>query len=186
MSADRSASILPLLAILAFIAGWLAVQGFREAPIDETVDAVERPRYHLEGARWRRYDASGALVFEATAGGIDYFDDESMTLTAIDLVTRGARGSWRLEAPHGSVPAGEKRVLLGPDVDVHGEPQRRPDIDIDTPTLWVNWEARTLSTDDPVTATTPGRQLKAGGMRADWAAERVEFLGQVEASYAAP
>ena len=49
---------------------------------------------------------------------------------------------------------------------------------------WADWDARSLSTDDPIVAQSPGREISAIGMRADWVGERVEFLSQVESRYA--
>ena len=186
MSAERSALTLPMLGLMAMVAGWLAFQGFRKPASSDTPEAIERPRYHIEGAQWRRYDDTGALVFEATAAGIDYFDDASMELNDIALVTHSAerRGSWQLTANRGSVPPGEERIELKPEVRIDGEPHERPAIEIGTPTLWVDWARRTLSTDDPIVASSPGRTHSAIGMRADWTGERVEFLRQVESRYA--
>lgn len=180
MLTERSSLTLPALGLLALVAGWLVFEGFREPAPGETVAEVDRPRYHLEGSHWRRFDDTGAALFEATVATIDYFDDESMDLSGIAFATRGGQGSWQLVAPRGSVAAGEKRLLLKPQVDVRGEPLRQPQTDIQTKTLWVDWATRTLTTGDPVVATAPGRRLEAVGMRADWAGERVEFLNDVK------
>ncbi len=168
------------LTLLALVAGALAYQGFREPASFETLAEAGRPRYHLEGAHWRRYGDTGEPVFEATADSIDYFDDASMELSGIDLVTRGARGGWQLNAARGRVAAGERRLLLEPQVDIHGDPKQQPGTEIHTPTLWVDWSRRTLSTTDAVVALAPGRSLEAVGMRADWSGQRVDFLQRVE------
>lgn len=180
MLTNRSVLTFPALGLLALVAGWLVFEGFREPAPEETVAEADRPRYHVEGSHWRRYDDTGAAIFEATVASIDYFDDESMELSGIAFATRGERGSWELLAPRGSVAAGETRLLLRPQVDVRGEPVHQSRTDIQTSTLWVDWAARTLATDDPVVASAPGRRLEAVGMRADWAGERVEFLDDVK------
>lgn len=185
---ERRALTLPMIGLLAMLAGWLAFQGFRKPIALETADTVERPRYHIEGAQWRRYDDAGSLVFEAQATGIDYFDDASMEMTGIVLLTHGEEtgGSWQLTASRGSVPAGEKRIELKPEVRIDGQPHRQPSIEIGTPTLWVDWVGRTLEAPGPIVARSPGREVRAIGMRADWSGRRAEFLQQVESSYAAP
>ncbi|MFA5939102.1 MAG: LPS export ABC transporter periplasmic protein LptC [Sinimarinibacterium sp.] len=186
MTLDRNALNLPFLGLLALVAGWLAFQGFREPAATEVAATVERPRYHIEGAYWRRYGETGELSFEAHATDIDYFDDASMELSGIEMSTYGAAqsGSWQLTADRGSVPPAQKRIELKPEVKIDGQPHDRPSISIVTPTLWADWEARRLSTDDPIVAQSPGRRISAIGMRADWIAERVEFLSQVESRYA--
>lgn len=182
MMSERRALTLPMLGLLAMLAGWLTFEAFRPPTSSEVAESIERPRYHIEGAQWHRYDDTGAEVFEARASGIDYFDDASMELTGIELVTRnpGRSGSWQLTADRGSVPAGQKRIELKPAVRIDGEPFAQPAIEIATPTLWADWGERTLSTADPVVARSPGRTLSAIGLRADWNAQRVEFLRQVE------
>ncbi|MFC4252370.1 LPS export ABC transporter periplasmic protein LptC [Sinimarinibacterium flocculans] len=179
-SSDRGNLWLPLLGALALLAGWLAFKGF-QAPTDLREELVEqRPRYHLEDARWRRYDDTGAPIFVLAAANIDYFDDASMQLDSVRFDTYAEAGRWQLEADRGHVPAGETRLKLQPLVDVHGV--RAPDgsIDLQTPSLWVDWTERTLKTDDPVEArTAAGSTLEATGMRGDWTGRHVEFLDAV-------
>ena len=100
MTLDRDTLALPILGLLALAAGWLAFQGFREPATTEPAGAVERPRYHIEGAQWRRYAETGELSFEAHATGVDYFDDASMELSGIVMSTydAGHRGNWQLTA----------------------------------------------------------------------------------------
>lgn len=182
---DHSAITFPALACIAAIAAWLTLQGFRGPRDSAPADEIERPRYHLEGTLWRRFDETGAPVFEITANSIDYFDDESMQLIGIGATTLDRSGGhWQLSADHGAVAAGEKRLLLRPAVEVRGQPAQQPPLLIQTPELWVDWQSRILSTPEAIVATAPGRRLDAVGMRADWASELVEFLAQVEVRHA--
>ncbi len=176
---DRQAVVFPALAALAAVAAWLTIAGFRE-PATETADlSEERPRYHIEGARWQRYDDSGAPLFELTARDVDYFDDASMELTDIDLRTLGA-SRWTLTAARGSVAAGQEVLKLHPEVDLQGRSREQRPVTMQTPSLFVNWNVRTLDTDDSVVARSLGQTLDAVGMHADWAAERVSFKSQVK------
>mgnify|MGYP006143201999 CR=1 FL=1 len=188
MRPDRDALTLPLLGLLALGAGWLAFQAFRAPISPEAAETVERPRYHIDGAHWQRYGKTGELSFEAHATGIDYFDDASMELSGIEMKTysAGQQGSWQLAAERGSVPSEQKRMQLKPEVKIDGHPQGQQAISIVTPTLWADWEARSLSTSDPIVAQSPGRRVSAVGLRADWIGERVEFLSKVESRYAPP
>lgn len=177
---ERDNLLLPTLAVLALLAGWLALKGF-QGPGEAADEAAElRPRYHLEEARWRRYDETGAPVFALAASNIDYFDDASMQLASIRFDTHAEDGSWQLEADRGTVPAGQTRLRLEPLVDVRGT-REQGRINILTTMLWVDWEQRTLSTDQPVEArTAAGSRLQAVGMRGDWTGRRVEFLDAVQ------
>jgi LPS export ABC transporter protein LptC len=175
---DRQAVVFPVLAVLAVIAAWLTIAGFRE-PASEAADlTAERPRYHIEGARWQRYDERGTPLFELTARDVDYFDDASMEMTDIDLKTLGA-SHWTLSAARGSVAAGQEILKLHPQVDLQGQSREQRPLAMQTPSLFVNWNARTLDTDDSVIARSLGQTLDAVGMHADWAAEKVSFKSQV-------
>ncbi|SFF61333.1 LPS export ABC transporter protein LptC [Fontimonas thermophila] len=184
MARPRITLTLPALGLLGLIAGWIVFEDLG-APVPEPMtDAVERPRYRLEGAHWRRYDAHGAPVLEATVESIDYFDDTSMELTGIELMTRGNTGGWQLRAPLGSVPASASRMLLHPQVEITGAPAKQPALRIQTDSLWADWQARTLSTTDPVSATAPDRTIEAVGLQADWDARRLRFLHAIKAHHA--
>jgi LPS export ABC transporter protein LptC len=182
---DRGNLVLPLLAALALLAGWLAFKGF-QTPAEVGEQTIElRPRYHLEEARWRRFDDSGAPVFVLAASNIDYFDDASMQLAGVRFDTHAEEGSWQLDADRGVVPAGETRLKLEPLVEVRGAREVGGRIELQTPSLWVDWEARTLSTDETVEArTAAGSSLQAVGMRGDWTGRRIEFLNAVQVRHA--
>ncbi|MES0875155.1 LPS export ABC transporter periplasmic protein LptC [Sinimarinibacterium thermocellulolyticum] len=177
---DRGNLLLPTLAALALVAGWLALRGF-QTPIEPPTEIAQaRPRYHLQDAHWQRFDESGAPLFVLAAADLDYFDDASMQLAGVRLDTYADEGNWRLEADRGMVPAGETRLRLEPLVELRGAREHSGRIALKTPTLWVDWRARTLSTDQPVEASTAaGSTLKARGLRGDWAGRHVEFLDAV-------
>lgn len=179
-SSDRGNLVLPTLAACAALAGWLAFKGF-QSPVDAGGELAElRPRYHLEDARWRRFDQNGAPVFVLAAANMDYFDDTSMQLAGVRFDTYGEEGNWQLAADRGSVAAGETRLTLEPLVELTGARERDGRIDLQTPTLWVDWNARTLGTDATIEArTAAGSTLQATGMRGDWTGRRVEFLDAV-------
>lgn len=181
----RNAILLPALGLLLALSVWMTLRGFQPRDIAEPDAEAERPRYHLEGADWVRYDETGAAVFEIGANTVDYFDDASMQLQTVSVRhLGGGKGAWLLTADRGSVPAGQRRLLLEPQVTVDGQPPRQDDVTLRTPQLWVDFDARTLSSPDAVRADAPGRSLDAIGMRADWTGERVEFLDQVEVHHA--
>lgn len=177
----RSPLLYPLLGLLAVLTGWLAFEGFRDPGDVPTGFDEQRPRYHIEVADWVRYDETGAPVFAVGAGSIDYFDDTSMLLSEVELSTQAADdGPWRLDASRGVVPPGERRLRLEPLVNVRGRTRDDLPVQIRTPSLWVDWAGRTLSTADAIDARAGASTLQAVGMRADWDGERVEFLSDVQ------
>ena len=102
MGLDRQSFVLPALALLAVAAAWMTIAGFR-APVGEiSEESAERPRYHIEGARWLRHDAQGLPLFELTARDVDYFDGASMEMTGIEMFTEGRDGEWTLTATRGN------------------------------------------------------------------------------------
>lgn len=180
MGLDRQSFVLPALALLAVAAAWMTIAGFR-TPVSETTDAsAERPRYHIEGARWLRHDAKGLPLFELTARDVDYFDGASMEMTDIEVLTDGRDGEWTLTATRGSVAAGQNVLTLHPDVELNGQTREQRPLEMQTPSLSLDWVARTLDTNDSVIAHSLGQTLDAVGMHADWAAQRVSFKSQVK------
>ncbi len=178
--ASRSPLLYPVLSLLAALAAWLAFEGFRDPGESAAAFEEQRPRYHIESADWTRYDPSGTPTFIVGASSIDYFDDASMMLNDITLDTRAGDGRWQLGASRGTVPGGERRLRLEPQVDVQGSTSDGTPVQIRTPTLWVDWVERTLSTADAVAARAGASSLDAVGMHTDWSGQRVEFLSDVQ------
>lgn len=180
MGLDRQSFVLPALVLLAVAAAWMTIAGFR-TPAGEAAEAsAERPRYHIEGARWQRHDAQGLPLFELTARDVDYFDGASMEMTDIEVLTDGHDGEWTLTAARGTVPAGKNVLTLHPDVELNGRTREQRPLMLQTPSLALDWVARTLDTNESVVARSLGQTLDAVGMHADWAAQRVAFKSQVQ------
>lgn len=199
-----STFVVPALALLLGTVLWL---GQRSEPTPSPAATVEpgaeRPRYQLDGAQWLRHTQTGQPMFEVRARRVDYFDDGAMQMMTVEvdqLATDGSPdGHWALSAPRGSVAAGEHRLQLYPQVEIQGQFPRSGDsgmrtdkrkgsnepLRIQTPQLWVDWRARTLDSDQPVTAVAPGRRLQAVGLHADWTGRRVAFLHDVQVTHAA-
>lgn len=197
-----STYLVPALLLLLGAVVWLgqrsepALPAGAQTPADE-----ERPRYQLDGAQWLRHTEAGQPLFEVRARRVDYFDDGAMQLMTVEVDHLAAgespAGHWTLNAPRGSVDAGEHRLRLYPQVEIHGQVEdagqdtgrRAATADpllIQTTALWVDWQARTLDSDQPVTAQAPGRRLQAVGLHADWSGRRVAFLDDVQVTHAAP
>lgn len=176
---------LPILLALGVLLGtWRGAAPPRpEAP--EAVGAL--PRYTLKEAHWTRFDESGKPAFEATAGNIDYFSDESARLKTIELRALGGKASpWRISAPEGYAPPREQRVNLhGPVTAVAQWPEgeKGEPLNFEASQLWVDQRKQELYTDTPVRLSGPNRNAEAGGLRADWTGKKLELLGDVRMKY---
>ncbi|QHS11131.1 LPS export ABC transporter periplasmic protein LptC [Sinimarinibacterium sp. NLF-5-8] len=170
---------------LAGLAAYVSFDSFTPAPqTASSASAVERPRYRLEGATWQRFDEDGTALFTARARSIDYFDDASMQLLAVDVQTHAPQGQWQLQAERGRVPAHQTRIRLEPQAQISGRSARLASLTMQTPALWMDWQTRQIFTDEPIRARAPGWALDARGLRADWSAQKVEFLHDVDVRHA--
>lgn len=174
-------ALLVLLAVLAL----LSLRGGKAPPV-ETSLAPQQPRYVLRGAEWRRYDPSGQPQFEGRAANIDYFDDDSARMNEFEVTVLAAGGApWKASAPQGYAPPDSRhRIQLLGGVEGEGRwPDGEP-LRFRTPQIWVDSEAETIETSEPVellsaTRTATGVGLKVNGMK-----QRVSLLRNVEMRYA--
>lgn len=151
-------------------------------------DSGERvPAYIANQAVWVRYGSDGNPLVRVHAERIDYYDDRSATLTTVVMDRLGGtKGHWHLEAPTGTVPAGEQRMLLQPEVAIRGEPRADLPTTIDGRDVWVDWDKRTISSDQPVRGNAPNRAIAASSWQTDFDAAQLQMKGNVEVHYDAP
>lgn len=180
--------LLPLFLLLAGTA--LIVQLSLRRETRSTVDAVAVPRtpiYTAERTSWTRFNAEGQPELRATAQRIDYYDDRAMQLAEVQLDRLGgAQGRWQLNAAQGEVPAGESRMRLSPAVDARGTVQDGTPLQVAAREVWVDWRRREIRSDAPVTATAPGRVLRADAWQTDFSATNTRLQGKVEVHYDVP
>ncbi|HEX4895256.1 MAG TPA: LPS export ABC transporter periplasmic protein LptC [Solimonas sp.] len=178
--------LLPVLFV--GLAVWLALNDRLPEPVALAgADGTEQPRYRMEGVQWTRYGADGLPRFQAQAERADYYDDEALRLSGVGLDRLGGRqGAWTLRAPQGRVPAGETRMRLGPAVQIEGRDRRGAPVTIAARQVWVDWEARTIRSQEPVQLRSPGTEVDAVGLEADWSGQRLRLLNRVEMRHVAP
>lgn len=158
----------------------------RLEPVEVPVaDDTLRPRYVLSGAKWTRYDAQGQQRFSVQADLIEYFDDESATLTEIDArLPGGDESRWTLLSPGGRVPAGERLILLTGPVTGRGLNDDGEPLDFETPELWLDPEQQTFRTEAGVHLRSPGFSGTAKGLLGNWQQQSFQLLGNVRMDYA--
>lgn len=186
---SRLRTLLPFL-LLIIAAAYIVMHSMRrDADLASNAPtASERePLYVADQATWTHYGVDGTPKVRAQADRIDYYDDRSITMTTVVLDRLGsAQGHWHLEAPSGSVPPDAQRMLLQPDVDIRGEAGRDLPTTIAARDVWVDWDKRTISSDQPVRGAAPNRTVSAKGWQTDFDATQIQMKGQVEVQYDAP
>lgn len=161
----------------------------RDKQLASTVPTTggKEPSYIADDATWVRYGTDGNPMVRAQAKRIDYFEDRSAVLTTVVLDRLGGtQGHWHLEAPKGTVPPNAQRMLLQPDVAINGETSNQLPTTIAARDVWVDWDKRTISSDQPVRGNAPNRAVSAKGWQTDFDASGIQMKGNVEVQYDAP
>lgn len=180
---------LPFIALIAAAAVIVAQSMKRDAQLAAPAAAsTERvPTYIADQATWIRYGADGQPQVRAQAERIDYYDDRSVTLSTVSLDRLGGpQGHWHVTAPQGTVPPNAQRMRLGPDVVLTGEPRASLPTTIKARDVWVDWQKKTIASDQPVQGAAPGRAVAARGWQTDFDASKLQMQGNVEVQYDAP
>lgn len=156
-------------------------------PANGSSAGAATPVYVAERATWIRFGTDGLPQLQAEAQRIDYFADRSMQLDTVTLDRLGGdQGAWHLEAPRGEVPAGSSKMRLSPDVAVKGTSKTQLPVQIAASEVWVDWEKREISSEQPVSLQAPGRNLSADQWQTDFNGSRSQLRGHVEVEYDAP
>lgn len=174
----------PLLLVLLAALAILSLRGGKTTPV-QSAQAPQQPRYVLRGAEWRRYDGAGQAQFEGHAENIDYFDDDSARLSQFDVVVLAARGApWKASAPQGYAPPDSRhRLQLSGGVKGEGRwPDGEP-LTFRTPEVWVDSEAETLETTEPVELNSATRAATGTGLKINGKKQKLALLHDVELRY---
>lgn len=170
--------------LLLIVCSWLWWTGVSPAPSDLAEGTrVAQPRYRIEGLRMIRTDDTGTPALELRAATAEYFDDASAKLTTVEV--RGLTGEaapWRLTAPNGSVPPGEKRLKLLTPVSGTGRWPDGEDFTLAAHDTWVDSDARQVSSTQPININGLTRTATAQGFSAPFDASRLQ-LNSVEMRY---
>jgi LPS export ABC transporter protein LptC len=174
-----------VLVPVALVAAALAFtwRGFQEPAQAPAAPAAEPPRYAIAGAEWLRLGRDGQPEFRARAATLDYFADDSVTLSEVQLDALGGyRSPWHVEAPRGNAPPRERRLRLTGGVRATGA-LANENVSLVTQRLWVDLLRRELHTDAPVELRSDFRSATARGLRTDFDGEHVRLLNDVRVDY---
>lgn len=179
--------LIAVAAVLAIGAALLMLRGLQSGTADTHSALAAEPRYELQGVDWTRFGSDGKTLIQAHADSGRYFDDKSANFDAITLRHLGASPSpWTLSSPHGRIPANEQRIELTDPVDMRGALKNGDPASVATASMWVDFERREIYTEDAIRLNSPGREVRAIGLRGDWAGTRLQLLKNVEVNYVAP
>jgi len=170
------------LALLTALGVWLFWRGELAAP-PTTEASSSQPRYHIENLRALRTDAQGQPLLRVTAAAADYFDGGAATLTQIEAVgLSGDAAPWSLNAPAGSMMAGDQRLLLHTPVKGAGRWSSGEAFTFVGSEVWVDDTQRTFYSSQPLTLDGPTRKARARGFVANFDGTTLK-LTQPELSY---
>ncbi len=127
-----------------------------------------KPRHRLEAARL-----------------VHYMDDDTSELTQPRLqVFENGAPSWRIRSDLGWVSSQGKEVRLQDDVQMHrGAGPHTRAVDAYTTWLLIRPDDDYAETDRPITAISPGVEVKSVGMQAYLNQGRLLLLSQVRGTY---
>jgi LPS export ABC transporter protein LptC len=165
-----------ILLTLAALALWLWRGSPTVDPADEARLAAA-PRYQLQGLESLRTDEQGKPLLRLTAAKGAYFDNGAATLDEIHVAgLSGSAAPWRLAAPLGSVPAGEKRLLLHAPVTGQGRWADGEPFDFRGEEVWVEDRERRLHSKRPMTLSSASRSAKAKGFTASFDGKTLQMI----------
>lgn len=187
MKAWRGALPFLLMVIAAAIIVWLSMRDRGEEAAAAPNAEARTPRYVTEAATWTRFDIAGQPQMRAQAARIDYYEDRSMEMQTVVLDRIGGeQGHWHLTAAQGRVPAGEERIRLTPQVLITGAPRADLPTEVSASEVWVDWNKRQITSERPVRARAPGRELQGNSWTSDFDATRAQVKGNVQVEYDVP
>jgi len=167
------------IVVAALMLSWRTEESAQAAALR----AEEPPRYAVTDVTWLRLGTDGEPEFRAHAQALDYFADDSITMTDVTLdALGGLRSPWHVEAPRGSAPPRERRLRLAGGVRATGQ-LASEDVTLVTPRLWVDLLRRELYTDAQVEFQSDFRSATARGLRSDFDGEHVQLLNDVRVDY---
>lgn len=174
---------LPGLLLLVMLGGWLLWRDDMGMPATPEAAATSQPRYHIEKLRAVRTDPQGTPLLRLTAEQAAYFDDGAASLTQIEAAgLSGEAAPWVLNAPSGTVTAGEKRLLLHAPVKGQGQWTSGENFDFAGSEVWVDDSQRQFYSSQPLTLVSPTRSAHAKGFSAGFDGKTLTMT-QPELSY---
>lgn len=172
---------LPMLAIIAIIAGVALQWKSSEPSLARTDTNPLEADYFLYQAKIHRYDSDGALIHSLRAERLEHFPDESARLVNV-AVTRMA-GPWTLQAEQGLAPEGLSELVLQGDVRLSTLVNNETPATVKTEILRVDIAGEKLESLAPVTVQSGTTTAHANRMFASLRNQNIELEGEVRVEH---
>jgi lipopolysaccharide export system protein LptC len=176
MAERRTWVIFATLALLAALTQWL-LWLFTPEPESPPFVGPLRPEYSLDAFKLRVFKESGQLSFEVEAPRMDRHGGDGHFLVREPemIILREGQPQWQARAIDSRIEASGDRLELRGGVRFSSLPGDPRPIDIETEHLTAFPDTQQVESDVPVTVIQGRSILQGSGMRADFAASRLEL-----------
>ncbi len=176
MADRRLWSVLTLLAVLAGLSQWLL---WLFTPPQEPTPFVGplRPEYSLDSFHLRIFKDNGELSLEVESPRMDRHsgDGHFLVQQPMMLIMREGEPQWQARSADSRIEASGERLELRGGVHFHSLPGDPRPLDIRTDHLVAFPDRQQVETEVPVTLVQGRSILTGSGLRADFAASRIEL-----------
>lgn len=185
MAEARTALNMTLL-LAAAAASWALSFRAGETPTAHSEPTHAGIGYYATDARLSATDDQGRVRYRVTAAAVEQQPrDGSVELQQVIIHYDPPQGRpWDLHSDAGSMPPGGKMVALTGNVVAETRAGDAPPATIRTDYLKFDAASDVVTTNREVHLDQAGSRVRAIGMRADLARERIELLAEVRGSYA--
>lgn len=172
--------------LAAAAASWALFLRAGESPVPQHEQPPVGIGYYATDARLSATDDHGRIRYRVAAASAEQQPGDgsvSLRQVSISYDPQEAR-PWRLHSDAGSIPPGGKIVTLTGNVVAETQADDTPPATIRTDYLKFDAATNVATTNREVNVDYAGSRVRAIGMRADLAGDRIELLTQVRGSYA--
>lgn len=176
MAERRLWPVVLMLAVLAGISQWL-LWLFSPAPEPPPFIGPLRPEYSLDRFHLRVFKESGELSLEVESPRMDRHSGDGHFLIQQPemLIMREGQPQWQAQAQESRIEANGEQLELRGGVHFHSLPDDPRPLDIRTEYLLAFPDTERVETDEAVTLVQGRSILNGSGLRADFAASRIEL-----------
>lgn len=162
---------------------WLRMGGERAAPSGELAGAI--PDYTMQSFTATAMDARGRPEHELQAVSMIHFTDDVTELSEPRMTLFRPDGPpWRVVADEGRIAPGGELVTLRGNVRMSRQTEGEGSMLLLTDFIRIRPDDKYAETEAAVTISDPGTVVKAVGMQAYMAEERLILLSEVRSTYA--
>lgn len=179
--------LLGLVLMLAAAGGsWVLLQNSTAPAPQPGRQGAAQPGYYLSDAAILGTGADGRQLYRLEATSIQHLPAEDRVALSAVVVrySDGSQPDWFARADEGTIVEQGNLIRLSGDVVLQdGNANQQEKLLIETGTLDFRPRDRSASTEDAVRITRPGLVMTARGMTADFDAERLQLLAEINGRF---